>query len=222
MRYLNRLFVAALALLLLTLALPARFVEAQVTNRVQNVTNLIANTATSYLTVRFTDGTNFLTASQDATHDSAALSVGPQMTAEAASDISANTAVADGDAVRSAADLLGRLITAGRCDRGARVRSVTAVTDGSSTSAIAAGGAGIYLEVTDVIVSNTSATPVTLDLRDGTAGSVIATFPVPESTSGVVMSLQTPITGSANTAMAVDPSAAASTITVTLVGCKVK
>ena len=81
MRYLNRLFVAAVTLLLLTLALPARFVEAQVTNRVQNVTNLIANTATSYLTVRLTDGSSFVSLASDSVFGTAtyteATSTGP-------------------------------------------------------------------------------------------------------------------------------------------------
>src|SRR5690606_2354514 len=120
---------------------------------------------------------------EDATHDSAAIATGPQGILEAVSDMSANTAVADGDAVRQIGDLLGRSISAGPCDRAARVSAVDTDTDGSSTDAIAAGGAGIFLEVWDVIIANTSATPVTVDIRDGAAGSVLATFPVPADTS---------------------------------------
>lgn len=164
----------------------------------------------------------FTLPSNDIAHDDAASSRGPQGMLEAVSDMSANTAVADGDAVRQVGDLLGRSISAGPCDRAARVRSVTTITDGSSTSAISAGGAGIYLEVWDVIIANSSATAVTVDIRDGTAGSVLATFPVPANTAGVVHRFSVPLTGSANTAVAVDPSASATSIITTLSGCKVK
>lgn len=159
---------------------------------------------------------------QDATHGAAVPGTGPLQLTEASSDYSGNTAVSDGNAVRVPSDLLGRPLWVGPCDRGARVGGVTTVTDGSSTSAISAGGAGVYLEVWDVVVANTSASAVTVDIRDGTAGSVLATFPVPADTSGVVYPLQVPLTSSANTAIAVDPSAAASSIIVTLRGCKAK
>lgn len=178
--------------------------------------------ATAPLSFRPSDGTNFLSFSSDSTHGAAAESAGPQNMVEAAVDVSANTPVDDGDAVRATGDNLGRLLVAGPCDRSARVRSVTTVTDGSSTSAIGAQGANIIVEVWDVIIANTSATAVTVDLRDGTAGSVMATFPVPANTAGVVHRFAVPVSGTANTAVAVDPSAAASSIITTLSGCKVK
>lgn len=96
-----------------------------------------------------------------------------------------------------------------------------AITDGSSTSVISAAGAGIKIYITEVIIANSSSTNVTVDLRDGTAGSVKATFPVPAN-GGVVKTLSTPLPFSANTAVAADPSASASTITVTLIGFKSK
>lgn len=172
--------------------------------------------------VRLSDGSSFISPASDATHDSAAAATGPQTMAEAASDVSANTAVGDGDAVRLAADLLGRVMVVGPCDRAARIRAVTTITDGSSTSAIAASGAGIYNEIFDVVIANTSATAVTVDLRDGTAGAVLATFPVPANTAGIAFSFTVPITSSSNTAIAVDPSASATSIITTLSGCKAK
>lgn len=158
----------------------------------------------------------------DGAHDSVAPATGPTPTLEAASDVSANTAVADGDAVRATADLIGRALSVGPCDRGGRVGGVTTVTDGSSTSAIAAQGAGVFIEVWDVIITNTSATATSVDIRDGTAGSVIAKFPAPANDVGVVHTLTVPITSSANTAIAVDPDDAATSIVVTLRGCKAK
>jgi hypothetical protein len=102
------------------------------------------------------------------------------------------------------------------------VSGVAAITDGSSTSVIAAAGSGVKVYITSVIIANTSATAVTVDIRDGSAGTVKATFPVPANTAGVVMSLPVPLAFSANTAVCADPSASASTITVTLVGFKSK
>lgn len=102
------------------------------------------------------------------------------------------------------------------------VSGVAAITDGSSTSVIASSGAGVKTYITSCFIANTSATAVTVDLRDGAAGTVKATLPVPANTSGVVINLPVPLAGSAATAWCADPSAAASTITVTLVGFKSK
>lgn len=102
------------------------------------------------------------------------------------------------------------------------VRGVAAITDGSSTSVISAAGSGVKIYVTSISIANSSATSVTVDLRDGTAGSVLATFSAPAG-GGCVLNLgDCPIAFSANTAVAADPSAAASTVTVTLVGFKSK
>jgi hypothetical protein len=69
-----------------------------------------------------------------------------------------------------------------------------------------------------VSIANTSASTVTVDLRDGTAGSVMYTFIAPAG-GGVVYSFgEAPLRGTANTAVAADPSAAASTITVSIHG----
>jgi hypothetical protein len=102
------------------------------------------------------------------------------------------------------------------------ISGVAAITDGSSTSVIASSGAGVKNYITTAIIANTSATAVTVDLRDGAAGSVKATLPVPANTSGVVCNLPVPLPFSAATAVCADPSAAASTVTVTLIGFKSK
>jgi hypothetical protein len=102
------------------------------------------------------------------------------------------------------------------------VSGVAAITDGSSTSVIASAGGGVKNYITTAIISNTSATAVTVDLRDGAAGTVKATLPVPANTSGVVCNLPVPLPFSAATAVCADPSAAASTVTVTLIGFKSK
>lgn len=102
------------------------------------------------------------------------------------------------------------------------VSGVLANTDGASTAVIAAQGAGIKVYITDVILANTSATAVTVDLRDGAAGTVKATIPVPANTSGFTKGFVTPLPFTANTAVCMDGSAAASTVTCTLIGFKSK
>lgn len=227
----------AVATVIVYVALVGVPTAAQQTVDIFNITQV----ATKYLTVRLTDGTNYLggaatapvavritndgstfASATDASHGSNVFATGPQGMLEAAINYVLNTAVSDGQAVRWIADKLGRGVTIQGCDPGARVSSVTTVTDGSSTSAIAAGGSGITTEIWFIAVANTSATPVTLDIRDGTAGTVLATFPVPANVAGFIAPLPVPLTGSANTAVAVDPSASATSIITTLIGCKGK
>ena len=60
-----------------------------------------------------------------------------------------------------------------------------------------------------------------MDLRDGSAGSVLWTLPVP-ATGGVVKTFDPPLKLSANTALAYDASAATTTLTVSANGFKSK
>lgn len=141
---------------------------------------------------------------------------------KATTSLSGLTLVANGDRTDALGGVDGVQIIRPHCNLEDIVTGQAAITDGSSTSVIAAQGAGVKTYITSVIIANTSATAVTVDLRDGTAGSVKATLPVPANTSGVVCNLPVPLPFSANTAVAADPSAAASTITVTLIGFKSK
>lgn len=141
---------------------------------------------------------------------------------KAIAGLSTATLVAAADRSDIHVGLDGALITRPHCGLEDLVSGVAAITDGSSTSVIASAGAGVKNYITDVIISNSSATAVTVDLRDGAAGTVKATFPVPANTSGVMKTLAVPLGFSAATAVCADPSAAASTVTVTLVGFKSK
>jgi hypothetical protein len=156
-------------------------------------------------------------------HDAADSGIGTKITAKAETSIAGLTLVADGDRTDLFAGIDGVLITRPHCNL-EDIVTVTPVeiTDGSSTSIIASQGAGVKFYLTSVSISNTSATAVEVDLRDGAAGAVKWTFPVPANTSGVVYSFPVPLGFSAATAMCADPSAAASTITVSAVGFKSK
>lgn len=140
----------------------------------------------------------------------------------AVATLSTATLVAAADRADDVCDLDGAKITRPFAPLGDSVSGVAAITDGSSTSVIAAQGSGVKTYVTDIVIANTSATAVTVDLRDGAAGSVKMTIPVPANTAGVVINLSRPLGFSADTAVCADPSAAASTVTVTLNAFKSK
>lgn len=155
-------------------------------------------------------------------HDGADSGNPHKIGAKATTSLAGLTLVSNADRTDLFAGVDGVQITRPHCNLEDIVTATpVAITDGSSTSVIAAQGAGIKVYVVEVIIANSSASNVTVDLRDGTGGAVKATFPVPAN-GGVVKTLTTPLPFSANTAVAADPSAAASTITVTLIGFKSK
>lgn len=139
----------------------------------------------------------------------------------AETSISGRTMVADADRTDAVFGVDGVQINRPHTNLEDIVSGISTVTDGSSTSTISAQGSGIKVYITTVVIANSSSTNVTVDLRDGTAGSVKATFPVPAN-SGVVISLPVPLGFSANTAIAADPSASATSVITTLIGFKSK
>jgi hypothetical protein len=154
-------------------------------------------------------------------HDSADSGNPHKIGAKAIAALSGATLVAAADRTDLYSGIDGVLITRPHTNLEDIVTGVAAITDGSSTSVIASAGAGVKIYITEVIIANSSASNVTVDLRDGAAGSVKATFSAP-ATGGSHKTLSVPLPFSAATAVCADPSAAASTVTVTLVGFKSK
>lgn len=104
------------------------------------------------------------------------------------------------------------------------VQERTTNTDGASTafsSGLGAPGSGVRLWITGVTIANSSASFCTVDLRDGSAGSVLWTLPVP-ATGGVTWRFDPPLKLTANTALAFDASAAISTLSISANGFKSK
>jgi hypothetical protein len=155
-------------------------------------------------------------------HDAADSGNPLKLGAKAETSISGATMVADADRTDLYAGIDGVLITRPYANLEDRVSNVVSITDGSSTQVVAAQGAGIRFCATTLIVSNSSATNVTVDIRDGTAGSVLATIPAAANMGGGVVPLLVPLCTTANTIFAADPSAAATTVAVTAVGFKTK
>jgi len=138
----------------------------------------------------------------------------------AKSTLTGVTLVAADDRADVMTDLDGVLLVRPQVPLGNQISEVKTDTGGTST-AFSTFGAAANLRnyITSVTICNSSAsTFCTVDLRDGTAGSVIWTFPVPGS-GGVTHNFDPPLRQpTVNTALAMDPSAAVSTITVSVNG----
>lgn len=153
-------------------------------------------------------------------HDSAVGSTQTMMAgARATNNIEGLTQVAANDGTRLTADLNGCLVTRPHSTLEEHISERVSNTDGASTAFtnFAAGGAGVHNYVMNVTITNTSATDGYVDLRDGTAGSVLWTFPAPAN-SGATHAFSYPLKGSANTALAYDVSAALTTVYISVNG----
>jgi hypothetical protein len=90
------------------------------------------------------------------------------------------SAIATGNASPLQLDKQGKLLAVGavRTTKGVQKTSITTV---SETTVITAGAAGVFNDVYAFIITNKSATPVFVDFRDSTAGSVKLTLAAPAS-----------------------------------------
>lgn len=179
--------------------------------------------------VKLTDGTNTATVNANGglevtggvPHDSVDAGNPLKLGAKAEASVTAVTNVADADRTDVYADINGVLITKDHIPYGDII--VTRVTDtGGTSTAFSAFGATASQRnyITTITVYNSSTTNGFLDLRDGTAGTVIYTIPLP-ALGGATISFQVPLRQpTVNTALAYDVSAAITTIYISAVGFK--
>lgn len=98
------------------------------------------------------------------------------------------------------------------------VSNVVVNTDGASTLILPAPGEGFKNFVTEIHIANSSASFVTVDIRDGVGGDVKWTVGVPANGSATVP-FQHALGGfSNNTGVAFDASGATTTLTVSMNG----
>lgn len=152
-------------------------------------------------------------------HDTADSGSPHKIGAKATTSLAGLTLVADADRTNLFAGVDGVIITRPHCNLEDIVSGNASNTDGTSTSLIAAQASGIKTYLTSIILTNTSATDIYVEIKDGT--TVKLTIPVPAN-SGAVVNLPVPIGGTAATAWNFDPSAAATTIYCSAVGFKSK
>jgi hypothetical protein len=139
--------------------------------------------------------------------------------AKATTALSGVTLVADADRTDLRAGVDGVLINRPHTGLEDIVSGNASNTDGTSTSCIAAQGAGIKTYIQSIILTNTSSSNTYCEIKDGT--TVKLTIPVPAN-GGAVVNLPVPIGGTANTAWNFDPGAATTTIYCSMVGWKSK
>ena len=87
------------------------------------------------------------------------------------------TAVSDADRVNARFDDIGRLVTVTGQVRDLIVQAITTIASSTSeTTILAAGAAGVFHDITDLIITNASATAVTVTIKDSTTGTTRAIF----------------------------------------------
>lgn len=104
------------------------------------------------------------------------------------------TAVTDGQRVTLKADKLGRLVVVPGQVRDLVVQNSITLTTTTETTLIAAGAAGVFHDLTAIIVSNTSGTAVRVDFRDTTGGTVRFSLMVAANGGGGIAIPNTPLT----------------------------
>jgi len=86
--------------------------------------------------------------------------------------------VDDGDVVNALHDKLGKRISIPAL-REVKAIQTTTITGTSETTIVTAGGAGIFKDLYRLVMTNSSATAVTITIKDATAGTTRYVFAVP-------------------------------------------
>lgn len=136
---------------------------------------------------------------------------------------STSTMVADGDRVNAHADIDGLLMVKPYTSYGDILVERVTNTDGASTASTVFGAtSGARNMITTIAVYNSSTTNGFVDIRDGTAGTVLFTIPLPAN-GGAITNFTVPLRQTtANTALAFDVSAALTTVYISFIGFKSK
>ena len=87
-------------------------------------------------------------------------------------------AVDDGDVVNALHDKLGKRISIPAL-REVKAIQTTTITGTSETTIVTAGGAGMFKDLYRLVMTNSSATAVTITIKDATAGTTRYVFAVP-------------------------------------------
>lgn len=146
-----------------------------------------------------------------------------KMGAYAEATPSTSTLVADADRTNVHADIDGILLSKPYTSYGDILVERVTNTDGASTALTVFGATvGARNFITMIALYNSSTTNGFVDIRDGTAGTVLLTLPLPAN-GGSITNLTLPLRQTtANTALAFDVSAALTTVYLSFIGFKSK
>ena len=131
----------------------------------------------------------------DVAHDAA--DSGSPMKVGAQARTTNPAAVADADRVNLIADKVGRLVAVPAIRELVVQNSIT-LTDTTETELIAAGAAGVFHDLTLLVISNGGASGVRLDIRDDTAGTVRLSVWLPAGGGGAVIPFPVPFAQTAS------------------------
>lgn len=130
-------------------------------------------------------------------------------------------AVADGDRVNAMFDKLGRQVVVNQQCRDLVTTNNITLTGTTETTLLAAGGAGVFHDVTMLVMSNSSGTAVRVDIRDTTGGTVLLSMFLAANGGGAVMPFQPPMNqAAANTNWTAQLSAAVTDVRIKVVAVK--
>jgi len=207
----------------LTLPANASVNVAQMNGTSVSMGNGVSGTGVQRVTIA-SDSTGQIIANGGVAHDGVDSGNPVKVGAKAMSALSTATMVAAADRADNVADLDGALIIRSGRPLGDMLServSDTAGTSAAFTNFAATASTRNY--VTAITVFNSSATAGYVDFRDGTAGSILYTVPLPAGGGAVVTMGGEPLfRTSANTALAYDVSAALSTVYISISGFKSK
>jgi hypothetical protein len=169
---------------------------------------------------------NDVTAVGTVAHDAADSGNPIKIGAKASSTLSNDTMVADGDRTNAVSDLEGALITRPQFPLGDLISeavSDTAATSTAFTNFGATASTRSYITAVHVFRTDAGTTPIYVDFRDGTAGSVLYRMVIPAGGGAILPAGATPyFRTSANTALAYDVSTATTTVYISVTGFKSK
>lgn len=168
----------------------------------------------------------YVTAIGEVAHDDAISTPKPVLAGgKAKTSLAALSVVSSDDATFLHADADGVLLVRPGAPLGDVLSERVTDTGGTSTAftTFGAAGSGVRTVVTAIVAYNSSATAGTIDFRDGAAGSVLFTVPIPAGGGCVITNGGVPLfRTSTNTALAYDVSGALSTVTISISGFKSK
>lgn len=189
-------------------------------------TGLIGGDASNGLDVDVTrvQGTVTTAAAGSIAHDDADSTSNPvKVGARATNSLDDATMVAAADRTNLYADIDGVLLVKQNCPLADRIRERVSNTNGTSTDFSNFGAVASTRNIIDqVTIYNDSTTNGYVDIRDGSAGSVLWTFPAPAKGGGHYALPPGAIASTANTALAYDVSAALTTVYISVSGFRTK
>lgn len=159
-------------------------------------------------------------------HDSADSGNPIKIGAKASATLSDDTMVANADRTDATSDLDGCLLIRPQFPLGDLISEAVSNTDGASTAFTNFGATAStrsYVTAIHAFRTDAGTTPIYVDFRDGTAGSVLYRMVLPPNGGAILPSGATPyFRTTANTALAYDVSAATTTVYISISGFKSK